>query len=196
MTPCFREHRTRQRETLERTVQDLLRHKHLTNIVQHHLMSLSIPRGRTPVQSWPIAWSLDSAALRAAQRLFGVTCFQTNAPTDSLATSDIIAWYRRKNRVEEAFHEIQSPLALRPLFVTRAQRIRTHVMACVLAYALYNTMEVRLRQHQQTKIALHGAESLGVQPDQSAAREIHGPNPPHDHRTHAQSTRLCVGAPV
>ncbi len=43
--------RSRQRETLDRTVQDLLRHKHLTDIVQYHLMSLSIPRGRTTVQS-------------------------------------------------------------------------------------------------------------------------------------------------
>ena len=142
---------SRQRETLERTVQDLLRHKNLTDIVQYHLMSRSIARGRTTVQSWQIAWSLDSAALRAAQRLFGVTCFQTNAPAAALSTSDIIAWYRRKNRVEEAFHEIKSPLALRPLFVTRAQRIRAHVMACVLVYDLYNTMEERLRLHDQAE---------------------------------------------
>ncbi len=47
--------------------------------------------------------------------------------------------------MEEAFHEITSPLALRPLFVTREARIGAHVMACVLAYDLDNTIENRLR---------------------------------------------------
>ena len=63
-----------------------------------------------------------------------------------LTTKAVIAWYRRKNRVEEAFHEIKSPLALWPLFVNRSERIRAHVMACLLAYAVYNDMEERLRQ--------------------------------------------------
>lgn len=111
-------------------------------------MSLSIPRGRITVQQWRITWSLDSAALCAVQRLCGVTGFQTNAPTNSLATPDIMAWYRRKNHVDKAFHEIQSSLALRSVFGTRAQRIRAHMMACVLAHYLAETMEVRLRQHK------------------------------------------------
>ncbi len=153
------------------------------------------PASQTPLGHHPVPPHKPHHSPPFPGGVGGVACFQTNAPTDSLSTSDIIAWYRRKNRVEEVFHEIKSPLALRPLFVTRAQRIRAHVMACVLAYDLYNTMEVRLRQHDHPD-ALHGAESLGVQPDQSAACEIHGPNPPHDHRTHAPSTRLCVGAPV
>ncbi len=83
--------------------------------------------------------------------MFGVTCFQTNAPEPLLSTEAIIGWYRRKNRVEEAFHEIKSPLALRPLFVSRSERIRAHVMTCVLAYGLYNAMEERLRQHHRTE---------------------------------------------
>lgn len=81
--------------------------------------------------------------------VFGVTCFQTNAPASVLSTEAITSRYRRKNRVEEAFHEIKSPFALRPLFVRRSERIRAHVMTCVLAYGLYNAMEERLRQHHR-----------------------------------------------
>ncbi len=40
-----------------------------------------------------------------------------------LTIKAVIAWYRRKNQVE-AFYETKSPLVLRPLFVSRSERIR------------------------------------------------------------------------
>ena len=141
--------RARQLAPLERDLRDLLRRKHLTGIVEIEYTPCSVepqaPR-RTPVKSWQVSLRVDPAARHAAQRVFGVTCFQTNATTTQMSTEAVIAWYRRKNRVEEAFHEIKSPLALRPLFLSRSRRIRAHVMACVLAYGIYNAMEERLRQ--------------------------------------------------
>lgn len=142
--------RTRQAAPLERTLQDLLQRKHLRGIVQYTLTPITVqapsPRGSRAVASFQVTIRVDEAARRVAQRLFGVTCFQTNALADQLSAEAVITWYRRKNRVEEAFHEIKSPLALRPLFVSRAERIRAHVMTCVLAYLLYNDMEERLRR--------------------------------------------------
>ncbi len=89
------------------------------------------------MQSWQITLQINAAARHATQRVFGVTCFQTNATAASqMMPEAIIAWYRRKNRVDEAVHEIKSPLALRPLFLSRSKRIRAHVMTCVLAYGL------------------------------------------------------------
>ena len=69
----------------------------------------------------------------------------TNIARAQSQNAALYTWYRRKNRVEEAFHEIKSPLALRPLFVSRSERIRAHVS--VLAYGLNNAMEEQLRQH-------------------------------------------------
>ncbi len=130
--------RHRQDGPLRRALDDLLHRKHLTGIIHYTLTPFAIPseatQGRTAVKSWQITLTLDDAARRAAQRVFGVTCLQTNAPDTLLSSAAIIGWYRRKNRVEEAFHEIKSPLALRPLFVSRSERIRAHVMTCVLAY--------------------------------------------------------------
>ncbi len=49
-------------------------------------------------------------------------------PDTLLSSAAIIGWYRRKNRVEEVFHEIKSPLALRPLFVSRTEFRHDHFM--------------------------------------------------------------------
>ena len=147
--------RHRQDGPLRRALDDLLHRKHLTGIIHYTLTPFAKPseasQGRTAVQSWQITLTLDDAARRAAQRVFGVTCFQTNAPDTLLSSAAIIGWYRRKNRVEEAFHEIKSPLGLRPLFVSRSERIRAHVMTCVLAYGLYNALEEQLRQHHRSE---------------------------------------------
>ncbi len=83
-----------------------------------------------------------------------------------MSTEAVIAWYRRKNRVEEAFHEIQSPLALRPLFLSRSHRIRAHGMACVLANGIDNAMEERLRLESL-------AESPATILDALASSQIH-----------------------
>jgi len=88
------------------------------------------------------------------------------ATTTQMSTEAVIAWYRRKNRVEEAFHEIQSPLALRPLFLSRSQCLRAHGMACVLAYEIDNAMEERLR-HESL------AESPATILDALASSQIH-----------------------
>ncbi len=147
--------RARPAAPIDRALQDLLRRKHLQSIQGYRLqpksVTLSTARGNRTVSTWEIVLTLNDAARRAAQRLFGVTCFQTNGTEDHLSGAAIITWYRRKNRVEEAFPEIKSPLALRPLYVSRPERIRAHVMVCMLAYALYNTMEERLRRHHRAE---------------------------------------------
>ncbi len=77
----------------------------------------------------------------------GVTSFSKTPTSDLFPAREVISWYRRKNKVEEAFHEIKSHLDLRPVFLTRSERVRAHVTVCILAYFLYNDMELRLRQH-------------------------------------------------
>ncbi len=115
---------------------------------------------RTPVKSWKVSLRGDPAARHAAQSVFGVTCFEIHATTAQRSTEAVIAWYRRQNRVEEAFHEIQSPLTLRPLFLGRSHRIRAHGLACVLAYGIDNAMEERLRLESLAESPATGLDAL------------------------------------
>jgi transposase len=98
------------------------------------------------VKTFRLVYSLDQASLEQEQRLHGVTCFITTLANETIPAREVIIWYRRKNKVEEAFHEIKSHLELRPVWLTRANRVKAHVTACVLAYFLYNDIEQRLRK--------------------------------------------------
>ncbi len=45
---------------------------------------------------------IDPMARQASQRVFGIACLQTNASVQKLSTTAVMAWHRRKNRVDEA----------------------------------------------------------------------------------------------
>lgn len=142
-------------EVLQREVQTMLKRKGVKNFltitieVQSHTIIGKNGKERT-VSSYRLSYSIDQTALEKEQRLHGITCFISNVDTRSYSAEEIIQWYRDKNKVEEAFHEIKSHLDLRPIFLTREKRVKAHVSICVLAYFLYNDMEQRLRQSDST----------------------------------------------
>ncbi len=143
--------RKREREVLLREVHALLRRKRVRKFLSVSAEAITVVhtsvkgQGRE-VESFRLSHAIDQQAEAKEQRLHGITCFITNRPAADYPATAVIEWYRRKNKVEEAFHEIKAPLQLRPIYLTRAQRVRAHVDVCMLAYFLYNDMEQRLRE--------------------------------------------------
>lgn len=74
----------------------------------------------------------------------GITCFITNDTT--IPQPQIIQRYRAKNKIEETFREMKSQLALRPIHLTRPERVKAHVSVCILAYLLVNMMEMMIKR--------------------------------------------------
>lgn len=101
-------------------------------------------RGREQtVRTFQFTSAVNEEEQQKEQRLHGLTCFVTNLPAQKESAREVIGWYRRKNKVEEAFREIKSYLELRPIYLTRTKRVRAHVSVCILAYFLYNEIERR-----------------------------------------------------
>ena len=158
--------KARRREILEREIQSMLKRKRvkkfLTISVEPNthtvLNKKGIPR---EVQSFKLSYSIDEEALTEELRLHGITCFISNLAQTEISPREIITWYRRKNKVEEAFHEIKSHLELRPVHLTRAKRVKAHVTICTLAYFLYNDMERRLKENYSKLSPENALEVLG-----------------------------------
>ncbi len=109
------------------------------------------------INSFRIEYTIDENALKKQGYLDGVSCFLTNS--QSLKPEQIIAAYRRKNKVEEAFREIKSYLQVRPFYLTREERIRAHVCICVLGYLLLNALEEELSHLEKP---LSGPDALAI----------------------------------
>jgi len=142
--------KSRKKEVLQSTIDSLLRGKRLSRLVAIDIapltLSLTNKKGKNrQVNSYQLSMRINETAYQRELKLHGITCFITNTPAEKMSAAEVIRWYRRKNKVEEAFHEIKSHLQLRPLKLTREERVKAHVSICVLAYFFYNDMEQRLK---------------------------------------------------
>lgn len=141
--------KSRRLETIERDVKTMLSKRKLKSVLQVTItpspIEVSKKDGSTrTVQTFQLSAILDKAKETEMRKLDGVTCFITNDP--HLTAAEVIRKYREKNKVEEAFREMKSQLALRPIHLTRSERVKAHVSVCVIAYLLRNTMEMMLRK--------------------------------------------------
>jgi len=157
--------KSRQIDVLDRAVKQMLTRKRVKKLfkieIEPYTVTVKTQKGHErTVNTFRIKFALKDDALREEQRLDGITCFITNLPQERCSAKEAIDYYRRKNKVEEAFHEIKSQIRLRPIHLTRSQRVKAHVTVCILAYFLINDMEVRLK-----------ARNVGVSP-QSAFKEF------------------------
>lgn len=141
--------KSRSKEKVERDVKQMLGKRKLKSLLKVTITPIEVEvvkkNGSTRIaHSFQISVDIDKTKESEVRRLDGITCFITNDTT--IPQDQIIQRYREKNKIEEAFREMKSQLALRPIHLTRPERVKAHVSVCILAYLLLNIMEMMLKQ--------------------------------------------------
>ena len=76
-------------------------------------------------------------AIEAEGRLDGFYVIRTNLDKTTLATSDVVRVYKSLSQAERAFRSIKTvDLEIRPIHHRLSDRVRAHVLLCMLAYYL------------------------------------------------------------
>ena len=157
--------RSRNREKTEEKIKHYLKkhkmHKIFAWELEPIIVKVNTAKGQRMVNSFQIVYSIDEARLKEESLLDGITCFVTNESPEDLSSRQVISQYRRKDKTEEAFQEIKSYLRLRPFHLTREKRVKAHVSICVLGYLLFNSLEQKLKQAEQSLSAPAALELLG-----------------------------------
>ena len=144
--------KSRNRDVLEREIGRILKRFHVQKYLSIQITpcshTITNKRGKSRiVESFRLSHIIDNTALQKEQRLYGITCFISNIPRERISAKEIVQWYRRKNKVEEAFRDIKSHLEIRPIYLTREKRVKAHVSVCMLAYFLKNDIDLRFKEH-------------------------------------------------
>jgi len=84
--------------------------------------------------------TLDKAKVKKAEKLDGKYLLSTS--DKSLSAENIALGYKQLMEVERAFRTLKSTLSLRPVYHTRSDRIRAHVLLCWLALLLVRVTEL------------------------------------------------------
>lgn len=100
-------------------------------------------RGSGTRQSATLTYRLDRAKLREAWRREGRYLLRTNMGAADPAK--LWTFYLQLTEVEQAFKELKSDLAIRPIHHQLDHRIEAHIFVSFLAYALQVTLKAKLK---------------------------------------------------
>ena len=101
-------------------------------------------RGKDKAQPAPsMTFRLDRAKLRRVRRREGRYLLRTNL--DAQQPERLWTFYIQLTEVEQAFKELKSDLAVRPIFHSSEERIEAHIFVAFLAYCLQVTLKAKLR---------------------------------------------------
>jgi len=141
--------KSRQKEAVERDVQKIISKRKIKSLMKVSVTPIEVKVLKKDgsvrlAHSFQLSAMIDKTGETEIRRLDGITCFITNDMT--IPQTQIIQRYREKNKIEEAFREMKSQLALRPIHLTRPERVKAHVSVCILAYLLVNMMEMMIKR--------------------------------------------------
>jgi hypothetical protein len=74
-------------------------------------------------------------AIKDEELLDGIYVIRTSEPTERLTAADGVRSYKRLGLVEQAFRCLKGiDLLVRPIYHRTAERVRAHILLCLLAY--------------------------------------------------------------
>ena len=91
---------------------------------------------------------LDRQKIAAEERLDGKYLLTTSDP--SLSAEDVALGYKQLLEAERSFRDLKGILRLRPVFHSKAERIRSHVLICFLALVIIRVAETRTGETWRT----------------------------------------------
>jgi transposase len=132
----------------------------------------------------------DDVRIAQEAALDGIYVLRSNVPSEDLNAEETVAAYKSLSHVEQAFRSFKTvDLKVRPIFHRDAERVKSHVFLCMLAYYV--------EWHMREKLA----ELLFDEDDEAGARaareSIVAPALPSDAcQAKASTKRTADGMPV
>jgi transposase len=82
-----------------------------------------------------LAWARKESAIQKEALLDGIYVIRTSEPAKRLSAADGVRSYKRLTLVEQAFRCLKGiDLLVRPIYHHTADRVRAHILLCLLAY--------------------------------------------------------------
>ena len=107
------------------------------------LLDIALPKDNEDLQANGFSFSLRKDKLRQVRRREGRYLLRSNLTQSDPAT--LWEYYIQLTEIEQAFKELKSDLAIRPIFHQLDRRIEAHIFVAFIAYCLQVTLKQRSR---------------------------------------------------
>jgi transposase len=109
----------------------------------YRLINIQIPGKDEAVNEQTFSFRINRDKLRKARRQEGHYLLRSNITGES--PEKLWQFYIQLTEVEQAFKELKSDLAIRPIYHKKDDRIEAHIFVAFVAYCLQATLKQRLR---------------------------------------------------
>jgi len=121
-----------------------------------------------------LSWTRKAEAIAAEAALDGLYVIRTSLSKDQLDAPAAVAAYKSLAQVERAFRSIKTvDLQVRPVFHYNAERVRAHVLLCMLAYYVEWHMREALKPMLFDDEFIEQVQSARLSPVNKALRSNH-----------------------
>jgi len=155
-------------------VEETLKHKHGRRLIDY----------KVDEKTRKLSFWRREEALLLEEKLDGVYILRTKE--EELPTLEVIKAYKDLMIVERAFRTMKSSLDLRPLRHHKADRVRSHVFICFLAFFFTKYLEKKLTEHEVSlsdEMAWESLKNLSVgQLDFNGTTHSYVSEPTHYHK--------------
>ena len=108
-------------------------------VVNRYAMAKHVVRTITVTS---FSYERNQASIAEEARLDGLYVIRTNVASERLSTAEVVLAYKSLEQVEDAFHHFKlTDLEVRPVYHYLEDRVRAHLLLCMLAYSVQRTME-------------------------------------------------------
>jgi transposase len=101
-------------------------------IINHYKMAKHFT---LTIRDQGLEWARKRDAIQKEELLDGIYVIRTSEPAERLSAADGVRSYKRLTLVEQAFRCLKGiDLLVRPIYHHTAERVRAHILLCLLAY--------------------------------------------------------------
>lgn len=130
----------------------------------------------------------DEARIAEEAALDGIYVIWTSVQADTLSSTEVVSSYKRLQRVERAFRIFNGDLDVRPIYHRKANRVRAHLLICMLSHYVEWHMQ---RDLAPLMFAEEDLELAALRPD-----PISPPKPSPTAAAKAAKKRTADGLPA
>jgi transposase len=143
-------------------------------IIDHYKMAKHFT---LTIRDGHLGWSRKQDAIKQEELLDGIYVIRTSEPVERLTAADGVRSYKRLALVEQAFRCLKGiDLLVRPIHHRTADRVRAHILLCLLAYYvewhLRRAWEPLLFEDEELAVDRHRRDPVAAaKPSESAHRK-------------------------
>ncbi len=136
---------TKDKKSLSKEIYHYLAKRKTENLFTIRLMPKRKRIKERTITTYKIDYQIKKGKIESLKLSDGIYCILSNLPEEK-ASSFLVSSYRQRRKVEVAFSYLKGFIEIRPFYHQKEERVKSHILICILGYLLQVTVEYLLKK--------------------------------------------------